>query len=161
MGAYCSPFGRSRVTPCSVVALGKCLHFVSFTCLICKSRTLIVVTTHKTVVSIKGNSREAPRITGSLFLSPGIFLIQGSNPGLLHCRQILYHLSCQGSPVKFTAYSIKALYTVDIIIRMGLWTSLSLPWPSYSPIRNTKCSSSFMSGSNLLLPSALSAWFPA
>ena len=25
--------------------------------------------------------------------SRGIFLIQGSNPGLLHCRQILYHLS--------------------------------------------------------------------
>ena len=27
-----------------------------------------------------------------------IFPTQGSNPGLLHCRQILYHLSCQGSP---------------------------------------------------------------
>ena len=28
----------------------------------------------------------------------GIFLTQGSNPGLLHCRQILYRLSHQGSP---------------------------------------------------------------
>ena len=28
----------------------------------------------------------------------GIFLTQGSNLGLLHCRQILYHLSHQGSP---------------------------------------------------------------
>ena len=27
-----------------------------------------------------------------------IFLTQGSNLGLLHCRQILYHLSHQGSP---------------------------------------------------------------
>ena len=27
----------------------------------------------------------------------GIFLIQGSNLGLLHCRQILYHLSHLGS----------------------------------------------------------------
>ena len=27
---------------------------------------------------------------------PGIFLTEGSNPGLLHCRQILYQLSCQG-----------------------------------------------------------------
>ena len=27
----------------------------------------------------------------------GIFLTQGSNPGLLHCRQILHHLSHQGS----------------------------------------------------------------
>ena len=31
-------------------------------------------------------------------LLPGIFLTQGSNPGLLHCRQIPYHLSLQGSP---------------------------------------------------------------
>ena len=29
---------------------------------------------------------------------PGIFPTQGSNPGLLHHRQILYHLSHQGSP---------------------------------------------------------------
>ena len=31
-------------------------------------------------------------------LLQGIFLIQGLNPGLLHCRQILYHLSHQGRP---------------------------------------------------------------
>ena len=31
-------------------------------------------------------------------LLQGIFLSQGSNPGLLYCRQILYHLSHQGSP---------------------------------------------------------------
>uniref|UniRef100_A0A8B9YL87 Nucleophosmin n=1 Tax=Bos mutus grunniens TaxID=30521 RepID=A0A8B9YL87_BOSMU len=31
-------------------------------------------------------------------LLQGIFPTQGSNPGLLHCRQILYHLSHQGSP---------------------------------------------------------------
>ena len=30
-------------------------------------------------------------------LLQGIFLTQGSIPGLLHCRQILYHLSYQGS----------------------------------------------------------------
>ena len=30
------------------------------------------------------------------FLLPGIFLTQGSNMGLLHFRQILYHLSHQG-----------------------------------------------------------------
>ena len=35
---------------------------------------------------------------GLPFPSPGIFLIQGSNPGLLHCRWILYCLSHQGSP---------------------------------------------------------------
>ena len=30
-------------------------------------------------------------------LYQGIFLTQGSNPGLLHCRQILHHLSNHGS----------------------------------------------------------------
>ena len=35
---------------------------------------------------------------GSHSLLQGIFLIQRSNPGLLHCRWILYHLSHQGSP---------------------------------------------------------------
>ena len=32
---------------------------------------------------------------GSLFLLQGIFLIQGSNPDLPHCRRILYQLSHQ------------------------------------------------------------------
>ena len=35
---------------------------------------------------------------GSYFLLQGIFPNQGSYPGLLHCRWILYHLSHQGSP---------------------------------------------------------------
>ena len=34
---------------------------------------------------------------GSLCLLQGIFPIQGLNPGLLHCRQILYQLSHKGS----------------------------------------------------------------
>ena len=35
---------------------------------------------------------------GCHFLLQGIFLTQGSNPGLLHCRQTLNRLSHQGSP---------------------------------------------------------------
>ena len=35
---------------------------------------------------------------GCDFLLQGIFPTQGLNPGLLHYRQILYHLSYQGSP---------------------------------------------------------------
>ena len=34
---------------------------------------------------------------GSYSLLKGIFLTQGWNLGLLHCRQILYHLSHKGS----------------------------------------------------------------
>ena len=35
---------------------------------------------------------------GSFSILQGIFPTQGSNPGLPHCRQILYQLSHQGSP---------------------------------------------------------------
>ena len=35
---------------------------------------------------------------GCCFLLQVIFPTQGSNPGLPHCRQILYHLSHRGSP---------------------------------------------------------------
>ena len=43
---------------------------------------------------------------GSLFVLPGIFLIQGLNLGLPHCRWILYQLSHQGSPriLEWVAY---------------------------------------------------------
>ena len=37
-------------------------------------------------------------VVGSLSLLQGIFPTQGSNPGLPHCRQILYQLSHKGSP---------------------------------------------------------------
>ena len=43
---------------------------------------------------------------GSLSLLQEIFTTQGSNPGLLHCRQILYRLRHQGSPriLEWVAY---------------------------------------------------------
>ena len=36
---------------------------------------------------------------GSHSLLQGIFPTQGLNLGLLHCRQFLYHLNHQGSPL--------------------------------------------------------------
>ena len=43
---------------------------------------------------------------GSLSILQGIFPTQGSNPGLPHCRQILYQLSHKGSPriLEWVAY---------------------------------------------------------
>jgi len=43
---------------------------------------------------------------GSLSVLQGIFPTQGSNPGLPHCRQILYKLSHKGSPrtLEWVAY---------------------------------------------------------
>ena len=44
------------------------------------------------------NSPRQNTAVGSLSLLQGIVPTQGSNPRLLHCRQILYQLSHQGSP---------------------------------------------------------------
>ena len=56
---------------------------------------------------------------GSHSLLQGIFLISRSNSSILHCRQILYHLSCQGSPM------IKWWYLLDDLA-WSLWSFLDM-----------------------------------
>ena len=56
---------------------------------------------------------------GSLSFLQGIFPNQGSNPGLPHCRQILYSLSHQGSPM----WSIKQL---EISVKWAVRVKYSL-----------------------------------
>ena len=46
---------------------------------------------------------------GSCSLLQGIFPTQGSNPGLLHCRQIPYQLSHKGSPFYCGRYTVLTL----------------------------------------------------
>ena len=55
---------------------------------------------------VHGESPVANARVGCHALLQGIFLTQGSSPGLLHCRQILNHLSHQGSPtiLQWVAY---------------------------------------------------------
>ena len=56
----------------------------------------------------------------SLSLLQGVFPTQESNPGLPHCRQILYQLSHQGSPVnarktrEIQIYIYKTKYSIYI-----------------------------------------------
>ena len=50
--------------------------------------------------------------TLTLTLLQGIFLIQGLNLGLPHCRQILYYLSRQGSPALLTHLSFSLLLSL-------------------------------------------------
>ena len=64
-------------------------HFSSAWCLVTPSSAA-----HQDPLST-GFSRQE-YWTGSHFLLQGIFPIQGLNSGLLHFRQILYHLSHQG-----------------------------------------------------------------
>ena len=51
-----------------------------------------------------------------LSLLQGIFPTQGSNPGLLHCRQILYQLSLKGSPYTI---SVSCFSWLDFKIRLS------------------------------------------
>ena len=60
---------------------------------------------------------------GSLSLLQGIFSTQGSNPGLLHCRRVLYQLSHQGSPSYITG--------LHFAILMLFWKIVSF---SYVPV---------------------------
>ena len=53
---------------------------------------------------------------GCHFLLQGIFLTQGSNPGLPHCRQTLYRLSHQGSPNTLTRHFLSTLHGVSHVI---------------------------------------------
>ena len=53
-------------------------------------------------------------------LLQGVFPAQGPNPGLWHCRWILYHLSLQGSP-----YYLSSAAKLDTDNRL-LWTCLRM-----------------------------------
>ena len=51
----------------------------------------------------------------------GIFLIQGSNLGLLHCRQILYHLS----PIVCSSWLLPACWeTVDFCMLICIQSTI-------------------------------------
>ena len=71
---------------------------------------------------------------GCHFLHQGIFPTQGSNPGLLYCRQTLYHLSHQGSPGGRTPSEInhnKILYdpspkVIEIKTKVNKWDLIKL-----------------------------------
>ena len=66
---------------------------------------------------------------GSHCLLQGILPTHGSNPGFLHCRQILYHLSHQGSPyihIQGVGRLAKVLGTKRMIISRAI-SVLQLP----------------------------------
>ena len=50
---------------------------------------------------------------GCHFLLQGIYLTQELTPDLLHCRQILYQLSYEGSPKLKDAMKLKDTYSLQ------------------------------------------------
>ena len=67
--------------------------------------------------SVQGDSTDKNSGVGCHGLLQGIFPTQGSNPSLLHCRRILYHLSHQGS-----------LKSLDSNLFKSCGTSLAVHW---------------------------------
>ena len=91
--------------------------------------------------SVHGDSPGKNTGVGCHALFQGIFPTQGSNPGLLHCRWILYCLSHQGSfPVKFRLLK-SSWFSLDkwgdsswLLIRTcGLFTASCPAPPCYIP----------------------------
>ena len=77
---------------------------------------------------------------GSLFLFQGIFPIQGSNLGLPHCRQTLYHLSHIGhyKILKIVPYTIQ-LVLVSYLFYLEQFVSVNcilLIYPLSFPFSN-------------------------
>ena len=62
---------------------------------------------------------------GSLSFLQGIFLIQKSNQGLLHCRQILYQLSYQGSPKIGRYLNCRQTACICVVSHVHLFV---IPW---------------------------------
>ena len=104
---------------------------------------------------------------GSHFLPEGISLTQGTNPGLLHCRQILYHLSHQGSPVTQVAKKKKKgtvhkcfLFLCTCLFAVSLCCSFqqkvgSISLPAYGPCDSSwseKCDELYLMGSSKSMP---------
>ena len=66
---------------------------------------------------------------GSLFLLQGIFPTQGSNPGLSHCRQILYQLSRKGRFLfLFVCFVLQFRLLLLFSLKIALPSSLCGPW---------------------------------
>ena len=72
--------------------------------------------------SVHGDSPGKNTGVGCHALPQGIFPTQGSNPGLPHCRQILYHLSHQESP-KYNRVGVSyfKMYCLLKGVTLGTW----------------------------------------
>ena len=82
-------------------------------------------------------------------LLQGIFPTQGSNPGLLHCGQILYRLSHEGSPGKGSytfviSCSCQVASVVSDSVRPHRRQPTRLPHPWDSPGKNTRVGCHFL-----------------
>ena len=84
---------EAHYIPCAVL----CCAVLLLSCLV-MSNSLCPMDCSRPGSSVHGDSPGKNTRVGCHTLLQGTFPTQGSNPGLLHYRHILYHLSHQGSP---------------------------------------------------------------
>ena len=112
------PFNSSVISSAETSVPGSrhapnCLLNISVQCLALGHVRLSV--TPRTVAHQRPRDSPGKNISGGCHaLLQGIFPTQGSNPGLPHCRQILYHLSHQGSSwiLEWAAYSSQGIFPI-------------------------------------------------
>ena len=99
--------------------------------------------------SVHGDSPGKNTGMGCHALLQGIFRSQGSNPGLPHCTQILYHLRHQGSPwiLEWVAYPISRGFSwprnwTQVSFMAGRfftsWAARKAPMEHYAAIQRSK-----------------------
>ena len=90
--------------------------------------------------SLAAEPQGEPKNTGvgSLSLLQQIFLTQESNWGLLHCRQILYQLSYQGSPM---TYLLCSKQSDHLVVEDNTWLfSFTVLWVGWVFLLGLYCS---------------------
>ena len=108
----CPPVSDCRIHFCSISSCFQCKATKRTTCIeTCIPVSLLCLVIQLCPIfwdpianspagsSVHGDSPGKNTGVGNHALLQGIFLTQGSIPHLLHCRQILYHLSHNGSPL--------------------------------------------------------------
>ena len=99
-----NPCGQVFVRTYAFLSLGQILTSGMPRCVLC-----LVTAQAPPGSSDHGDSPGKNTGVGCHALFQGIFPTQGSNPGILHCRWILYHLSHQGSLMNGVGAFIKEI----------------------------------------------------
>ena len=81
-----------------IIIIFKLINTYNTMCCAMLSRSVLSNSLRPHGSSVHGDSPGKNTGVGCHALLQGIFPTHGSNPGLLHCRQIVYCLSHQGSP---------------------------------------------------------------
>ena len=103
------PFKISQLFSSLLLAYGNTVEFGTLSLYLVTLRNFLII----------------PMVSIYISFCRMIFLTHGSNPGLLHCRQILYHLSHQKSWLCINYFSLTACKMIYLLIRTVCFFSFS------------------------------------